>query len=160
MVDLPHWRVQLRMTCLEREARTAACLGSGWKPRRSRAKATGSRAWQMSPAMVGFSGRWGMGIRENAVGLEGSGEALGGFGEVLEGGHHGGAELGPFGGDVVLGGYVGLGGAGVGGELGARAPGAGGFGGEEVMRHSGLSLEVRGMGEGGGILDVVDLGGD
>ena len=28
-VDLPHWRVQLRMTCLDRDARTRACLESG-----------------------------------------------------------------------------------------------------------------------------------
>src|SRR5262249_53422799 len=28
-VDLPHWRVQFRMTCLDRDARTRAWLGSG-----------------------------------------------------------------------------------------------------------------------------------
>src|SRR5580704_6343199 len=47
-VDLPHWRVQLRMTCLEREARTRDWVRSGEKRKRSRANETGSSEWQMS----------------------------------------------------------------------------------------------------------------
>src|ERR1700694_1939362 len=57
-VDLPHWRVQLRMTWLEREARTMDWVGSGRKRKRSRAKATGSSEWQRSR-------EWGIGILES-----------------------------------------------------------------------------------------------
>src|ERR1700730_12826009 len=64
-VDLPHWRVQLRMTCLEREARTRAWVGSGRKRSRSRANETGSSEWLTSRSRgIGFLER--MEVTESA----------------------------------------------------------------------------------------------
>jgi hypothetical protein len=42
-VDLPHCREQFKIPRLAEELRTAACLGSGWKDKRSRAKSAGAQ---------------------------------------------------------------------------------------------------------------------
>src|SRR6266852_2522251 len=74
-VDLPHWRVQLRMTRLEREARTMDWVGSGRKRKRSRAKATGSSEWQSSRS-------WGIGVLECVEVTKGTDDTVASLGEI------------------------------------------------------------------------------
>src|SRR6266566_835654 len=111
-VDLTHWRVQLRMTRLEREARTMDWVGSGRKRKRSRAKATGSSEWQSSRS-------WGIGVLECVEVTKGADDTVASLGEILESFHDGDAELPPVGGVGIVGGWWGGVVAEAGSEIGA-----------------------------------------